>query len=106
MKTSEKYAGQRAGNYCTLPTRDVEILPDTRFCDTCGVQADYQPGPGGGMGSWVHVGSASEHGYISPKTRCTYCHNQESDVVYRQHAWYDAVECGRCGGVDGRAIGD
>ena len=106
MKTLEKYADARRGNYCTLPSKDVEILPDIRLCESCGLEIRYEKAaPRDGLGSWRHVDSAApSHGYVGPKTRCRYCHSQKA--VYRQHAWYDAVECDRCGGVDGYAIGD
>jgi hypothetical protein len=103
--TFEVYANAPRGNYCTLPIRDVEILPDVHHCKTCNeeVAFDKSVKP---FGSFVHASSSAEdHGYVSIKTRCAYC-NSEDDAVYYQHAWHDAVECSRCGGVDGRAIGD
>lgn len=43
----------------------------------------------------------------TPKLMCTYCHSQDpSEVKSVMHAWYDAVECSRCGGVEGWALGD
>lgn len=107
--TLERYAGAKRANYCTLPTVDVEILPDVHLCEKCDVLITYMPHPKGfsyGSGTWVHAVDsplADEH-RISPKTRCSYCHSHEA--VFRQHAWHDAVECPRCGGVTGYAIGD
>lgn len=94
-------------NYCTLPTIDVEILPDIYLCDQCDEPVEYDKGGGTyGLGKWSHVNAdAAEHsGWHSRRPRCRYCYSQ--DAKYRQHAWYDAVECDRCGGVDGYAIGD
>ena len=108
--TKEKFAGQRAGNYCTLPTVDVPILPDHRVCETCHQLILYVEHPKGasyGNGMWVHVVDCppgTEQHRIAPRVRCRYCHSHEAK--FRQHAWHDAVECPRCGGVDGYAIGD
>jgi hypothetical protein len=105
--TFEKFTGQRAGNYSDLPTKDVPILPDIHVCEKCRTRVVHVPfpGPGWGIGKWEHAESNECAGtYVSPATRCRYCHSQ--DAKYRQHAWYDAVECDRCGGVAGYAIGD
>lgn len=99
--TLETFGGTRQLNYCTLPTIDVEILPDVHHCKTCGTAITYQP-RGGSV--WVHNSLVPDHGFITPKTRCRYCHSE--DATYHQHAWFDAVECDRCGGVTGYAIGD
>ena len=102
--TFEKYTGQRAGNYSTMPTKDVPVLPDIWLCRGCGKQVRQVPDKA--WFRWVHVDASeapSDH-WVSNATRCRYCHSQ--DAKYHQHAWYDAVECDRCGGVDGRAIGD
>jgi hypothetical protein len=111
MKTLEKFAGAKRHNYCTLPSIDVEILPDVHYCRHCGELLEYVPhpkGPGWGSGNWQHVSSSAEDhsraACVTPRTRCRYCHSQEA--VYRQHAWHDAVECDRCGAVEGYAIGD
>ena len=106
MTTFEKYAGAKRGNYCTLPTVDVPILPDQRVCETCDTLVMYVPPQGSAsLGKWVHiVDSPKEQHRIEPKVRCRYCHSHTA--VFRQHAWHDAVECPRCGGVDGFAIGD
>lgn len=108
ITTFEKFTGQRAGNYSTLPTKDVPVLPDIHICSTCRTQIEHVPhpkGPGWGLGSWQHTQpNECDAAYIRPADRCRYCHSQ--DAKYRQHAWHDAVECDRCGGIDGRAIGD
>lgn len=106
--TFERFRSAKRANYSTLPTIDVEILPDVRECRTCGLPVRYQPHPRGssyGPGTWVHdiVGPEPEPHYVSPKDRCSYCHGP---ARYIQHAWHDAVECDRCGGVTGYAIGD
>ena len=108
--TLAAFAGQRAGNYCTLPTIDVPILADVRLCNACDREVVHRPHPKGvgwGLGRWVHEGGDSGDGpthYVSARPRCRYC--RSNAAVYRQHAWFDAVECARCGGVDGFAIGD
>ena len=97
--TLETFAGARRGNYCTLPTIDVEILPDIHHCQTCGETVIYQ------QHRWLHGNHLTpDHGWIAPKVMCRYCHSE--DAVYHQHAYHDAIECNRCGGVDGYAIGD
>lgn len=103
--TFEKFAGTRSGNYCTPPTKDVEILGDNRVCETCNQLVMQLEHPPGWRTVWVHVvdSPAAEH-RITPRVRCRYCHSHEAK--FRQHAWHDAVECDRCGGVDGYAIGD
>ena len=101
--TLETFAKAKRGNYCTLPTIDVDILPDIHHCKTCNGKVEYDPKLGT-FGAYKHVGFHSEHGYVSPKTRCHYCRSEEA--VYRQHAWHDAIECDRCGGQWGHAIGD
>lgn len=105
--TLEAFAGSTARNYCTLPTIDVEILPDVRHCEiaTCGGVVIYDQ-DAGTFGAWVHVSADTpDHGRVAVKTRCTYCHSEEAAKCV-MHAWYDAIECTRCGGVDGHAIGD
>lgn len=106
--TFEVYANQRVGNYCTRPSKDVEILPDVRVCASCRTLLEPVPLPKGaswGIQSWKHAEpTACESTYIRAADRCRYCHSQ--DAKYRQHAWHDAVECDRCGGIDGYAIGD
>lgn len=103
--TLEAFAGHTSPNYCTLPTVDVEILPDVRHCKTCTHVVSFNPRVGA-VGVWVHdTADAPEHGSIQPTSRCAYCHSEDS-VVFIQHAWYDAIECSRCGGVTGFAIGD
>ena len=102
--TLTQFAGQARPNYCTMPSIDVEILPDVRHC-TCGAEVVFDP-KAGHFGGWAHKDPATPaHGLVTAATRCYYCRS-ETDAVYRQHAWFDAVECSRCGGVQGYAIGD
>ena len=105
MKVLEKFAGLKRHNYCEVPKLDVDILPDVYLCEKCGEPVQYDPKGGNyGLGRWAHVDpDAGEH-YCGPRVRCRYCHSQ--DAKFRQHPWHDAVECDRCGGIDGRAIGD
>ncbi|UQX13397.1 hypothetical protein [Candidatus Mycobacterium methanotrophicum] len=103
--TLEAFAGSTRRNYCTLPAIDVEILPDVRHCETCEALVTFDQSVGI-FGAWVHTSADTpDHGHVAPKTRCSYCHG-EDDATYVQHAWFDAIECARCGGVDGHAIGD
>ena len=39
--TLEAFAGAHRHNYCTLPTIDVEILPDIRHCE-CGEPVSFE----------------------------------------------------------------
>lgn len=103
--TFEVYAGTQRGNYCSLPTKDVPILPDLHVCDKCDQLILYVEHPASWRRVWLHVvDSPLDEHRITPKVRCRYCHSHAA--VFRQHAWHDAVECPRCGGVDGFAIGD
>ena len=127
--TFEKYKGTQRGNYCTLPTIDVEIIDSPRFCagkDWIPPVGESAPGNRGsygpvcnkpvhwdkdskampGMGWWAHDDGSTGH-HISPYMRCVYCGNAEPGTVhYRQEPYSDETSCDRCGGVDGRAIGD
>jgi hypothetical protein len=97
----------RSRNYCTPPSVDVEILEPARHCENCGEAVRYDSSAGL-LGTWVHIDPDLDglH-YTAPRPFCDYCHaDQAGVVVYRQHAWHDAVECSRCGGVVGYAIGD
>lgn len=107
MTTMQKFTGQ-APNYSTYPKVDVEILDGPQHCDKCEAEVTYDPNGPYGMGKWVHTDpDTADHGFVAPRTRCRYCHTEDrTEVAYRQHAWYDAVECERCGGVDGRPLGD
>lgn len=103
--TLEAFAGATSHNYCTLPTLDVEVLPSVRHCETCTAPVTFDPSIGH-FGAWKHTSAeAPEHGRIALKSQCAYCHSEE-DVTFIHHAWYDAVECSRCGGVTGFAVGD
>lgn len=103
--TLEAFAGAKRHNYCTLPSIDVEILPDVRHCEKCDGEMVWDP-KAGHFGQHVHA-DGSDHGYAPPKLRCRYCFTEDpAEVSFRMDAWYDATECTRCGGVDGRALGD
>lgn len=105
--TLEKFAGARRGNYCTLPTVDVEILTDASVCEKCGTEVVYDPKAGTYSGKWVHAQPATEDHFVAPRTRCSYCGTQDpSEVTYVQAAYSDEVRCTRCGGVNGFGIGD
>jgi len=104
--TFETYAGQRAGNYSTLPRVDVEILPDEHHCQTCGNRVVYDPNAGT-FGGWVHVEcEQTDDGHRAvARLRCRYCHTEDG-VTFTHAAYSDETHCTRCGGVDGFAIGD
>ena len=107
--TLEEYANARRGNYCTLPTIDVEILPNVKHCETCGREVAWVKTSFAGM--WAHVEDEQRDGEEAhigrPRAFCVYCHNDEPGTVeFRQLSWSDEMSCSRCGGVDGRAIGD
>lgn len=101
--TFEKWNGTKRHNYCTLPTIDVEILEPIHHCAKCNGLLVGSPGKYG-MTEWNHAEPVTDEHYTSPKTSCHFCHSE--NAVYVQHAWYDATECNRCGGVNGYAIGD
>lgn len=103
--TLVKFAGIRAGNYSTMPTIDVPILPDVHVCKACNGPIVHVPDPKSVFGGrWEHERADAPEHWVSTATRCRYCNSHEAK--YLQHAWYDAVECPRCGGVAGYAIGD
>jgi hypothetical protein len=103
----EKVAGKRAGNYCTNPSKDVEVLERPHHCKGCGGELRYDRELSY-FGAWVHVAEVADCRYASPKEFCSFCgaEGAEEGVRFRQHAWYDATECERCGGVHGFALGD
>jgi hypothetical protein len=103
--TLTKFQGIRAGNYSTMPTIDVPILPDVHVCNTCAEPIVRVLDPKSVFGGrWEHVRADAPEHWVTTATRCRYCNSH--DAKYLQHAWYDAVECDRCGGVSGNAIGD
>jgi Zn finger protein HypA/HybF involved in hydrogenase expression len=102
--TFEKFNGKQAGNYCTNPRLDVEILPDVHHCETCQEVITYvKTGKAYPYGEWRH--SSEQDHKAEPKLRCRYCHN-ENKVKFTQEAYYDRTFCPRCEGVTGYGIGD
>lgn len=128
LTTFEKFAGQRAGNYSSNPTVDVEILDGPTMCgarESDGSRClrpivrdhEAQPtymaywkhadveGPGPALNHHLRDGAA--YSLIGPTTRCSYCGTQDpTEVTFHQRSWSDETECTRCGGVTGYAIGD
>lgn len=109
----DKVAGKRAGNYSSNPNVNVEVLERPRHCAGCaklGQVAELVWDPKGGLygGAWVHAEGGPKCLYAQPEDYCRFCgaEGAAEGVRFRQHAWYDAVECARCGGVDGFALGD
>ena len=123
--TLQKYAGKRAANYSTNPTIDVEILDAPFECSTCDGEVEYDlklgrfvhdPADfecegheslnGADMGASVFCdGSCNPEHRVDIKPKCTYC-GALGTLTYTAHAWYDAQECSRCGGIAGWALGD
>jgi len=105
--TLAHFAGKQSRNYSQNPTINVEILTDeTRHCSTCGEPAlRTNPENLYGLPEYAHVEPTLESHRITLRAVCAYCGSDEH-IVARQHAWYDAAECSRCGGVTGWAIGD
>lgn len=109
--TLQTYAGQRAGNYSSLPSIDVEVLPEVHHCETCGEAVVYNAGGYTLGGGWEHVDTAKawEAKPHRPQARlgCGYCHTDDpTHVQFVQANWSDETRCSRCGGVTGYAIGD
>lgn len=103
--TLEKFAGTTRPNYCTLPTIDVEILPDEHRCNGCGSLITRDPNAGY-FGTWVHADTTLDDGHhVTPRTRCSYCHSND-DATFSQQSWHDQIHCTRCGGTWGFPIGD
>lgn len=117
--TFERWNGTQRGNYCTLPTIDVEIIENPEaYCayqgygenrkeTPCGRAIhDTKEGPSYSPTSWKHVDGNDDHRAATP-SRCHYCGTNEFGVVvFKQQSWSDESECSRCGGVLGFAIGD
>jgi hypothetical protein len=109
--TFEKFKGTKRGNYCTLPTIDVEIIDPAPYCRYCDGEMVYNPtGDPFGHGRYEHKaepepGTCKFGGQVA--SRCTYCGTNEKGVVTFSHeSWSDETSCSRCGGVHGYAIGD
>lgn len=110
MLTTERFTNYRdaSGNYGSIPTIAVEILGKIRHCDKCGDSLTYTPAKSAlDFGIWAHDTEQADGHRADPRTMCPYCFCDDPEQVkYRQHPWYDAVECARCGGVHGNGIGD
>lgn len=99
----------KRGNYCTLPTIDVEIIPSsdrTPHCATCG--GDLVDTNAGDVWAWpeyTHAVEPDVKHYISRRATCQYCGSDEHTTSH-QRSWSDELDCSRCGGTTGFAIGD
>ena len=93
-------------NYSTLPSIDVEIIEDTTVhCEHCNgelVNANHSSHP---TPDWQHRVSAAYDHRAKRIARCSYC-GAEGTVTQHSHAWYDSVDCSRCGGSVGFPLGD
>lgn len=104
--TFEKWSGTQRGNYCTLPTKDVEIVELEKYCVRCGVLLRWNPKGFHGWGEWEHAYPALCTYSEAPLT-CRYCGCNDPNLVkYRQMSYSDETHCARCGGVSGHGIGD
>lgn len=103
----EKVAGKRAGNYSTNPRIDVEVIENpARYCQ-CGGVVVPDGVASNGIQNWKHVEEPAKPHLLDRAGMCSFCGASEpGEVAYKQYSWYDAVECSRCGGVEGYAIGD
>lgn len=107
--TFEKFKDARPGNYCTLPTIDVEIVSPPAYCTKCNGTMVWDPKANHGSGGLVHETAPDPDvcRWASAATRCQYCGTNERGVaVFHQRAWSDEIHCSRCGGVHGYGIGD
>lgn len=105
--TFQKFSSNNVGNYSSRPTLDVDVLDGPRVCKTCDRVATWAPKGGQfGWGGWVHEGESVEPDHrVEVLGQCRFCGGQGT-LSHRMEAWFDATDCSRCGGVDGRAIGD
>lgn len=124
-----KYAGTVRHNYCTLPTEDVEVLPEIRHCADCGdvvervsrTRTVAASGHRHEVSAWVHsgeevvvtdvypylheIGDHDHHARV--RSACRYCNTDDpAHVTFVQASYSDETRCTRCGGVHGFAIGD
>ena len=105
MRTFEAFKGVPAGNYSSMPTIDVEILPPAGHrCVDCDAEIKFHMP----TFSWSHLDeAAADHGRVSPGRVCHYCNNRNQDeVIFSFQSYSDQIECSRCGGITGRPIGD
>lgn len=97
-------AAFKPGNYCNAPTIDVEILDDTGYhCAHCAQKVIRQEH----SYSWRHDDPAAVADDHTPEVlpRCHYC-RAEGTLTANFHAWHTSMDCSRCGGSYGIALGD
>lgn len=110
----EKITPRNVGNYSSRPTKDVAVLKDSqRFCTKCdgaldaittGWSTRYAHRATGESTCVTSTGGAS---FASPNAVCGYCGTGDpAHHSFRQQSYSDEASCSRCGGVQGRAIGD
>lgn len=118
--TKQKWAGKQAGNYSTLPSKDVEVLENAEsFCTKCGDSVTYDAKAYRHLHSngestcdkakaEAYTGKKSEYTQIvSVNPKCRYCGTGDpAHSSFRQQSYSDEASCSRCGGVSGYGIGD
>lgn len=117
LTTFAKYQGTQRGNYCTLPSIDVEIVKRPPLCayrgwgesrseTPCGKELVWFKEGSYGLGKHVHADGSTDHSAQSHGV-CRYCGaNGFDEISHHQHAYSDETECARCGGINGYGIGD
>lgn len=102
--TLEQFAECEASEYATLPTHDVEILPDdTYHCAACGHEIAREQT----TGQWHHSGLETASHEALPSFRCPYCkYDDPALVTFATVGHVHETRCARCGGIDAATIGN
>jgi ribosomal protein S27AE len=116
--TKEKWAGKQAGNYSSLPTKDVPVLQNSeQFCINCGESvtiekygfAKHSNGekPCNSTKAQENKGSGTHSTFVQVNPTCHYCGTGDPAYYsFKFQSYSDESSCSRCGGVSGRATGD
>lgn len=110
--TLEKWKGKQAGNYSSLPKKDVHVLKDAKkFCTKCNEDLVLDENKAN-QGLYLHADNGSQwcsngKTFYSVNGSCKYCGTGDpSYLEFKQMSWSDESHCSRCGGVSGYGIGD